>query len=65
MLRVVAPLLHTFPEDAEDVKVTEPPGQKVVGPPAMIVGCKFCVTVTAAVALVAEVQPLLLNVFTV
>lgn len=40
-----------FPVAAEDVRVTEPPAQKVVGPPAVIVGVAgigFTVTVVAA-----------------
>jgi hypothetical protein len=35
---VVAPLLHTLPVAAEEVRVTEPPSQKVVGPEALMVG---------------------------
>ena len=55
---VVAPFDQVFPVADEEVRVTEPPAQKVVGPPAVIVGAAgsgFTVTVVAADA---EVQPL-------
>ena len=35
---VVAPFDQTFPVADDDVKTTPPPVQKVVGPPAVIVG---------------------------
>jgi hypothetical protein len=35
---VVAPFDHVFPEALDDVKVTDPPEQKVVAPPDDIVG---------------------------
>ena len=35
---VVAPFDHKFPEDEEDVKITDPPSQNVVLPFALIVG---------------------------
>lgn len=35
---VIAPVDQVFPEPAEDVRVTEPPVQNVVAPPAVIVG---------------------------
>jgi hypothetical protein len=35
---VVAPLDHKYDVPADEVKVTEPPAQNVVGPPAVIVG---------------------------
>ncbi len=35
---VVAPLLHTLPVAELDVNTTDPPGQNVVGPPAVTVG---------------------------
>jgi hypothetical protein len=39
ILCVLAPPgVHVFPEAAEEVKVTDPPAQKVVEPPAVIVG---------------------------
>ena len=40
MLLVVAPVDHVFPVASEEVMVTEPPSQKVVGPPAVITGAK-------------------------
>ena len=54
---VVAPFDHVFPEAALEVRVTEPPEQKVVGPLVVIVGVGgFGLTVTVVVADVA-VQP--------
>jgi hypothetical protein len=47
----VAPFDQVFPAAEDEVKVTEPPAQKVVGPPAVIVGVAgsgFTVTVVAA-----------------
>jgi hypothetical protein len=38
MLDVVAPVDHKYVVPALEVKVTLPPVQKVVGPPAVIVG---------------------------
>ena len=49
MARVVSPFDHKYDELALEVKVTLPPSQKVVGPPAVIVGVDgtgFTVTVT-------------------
>lgn len=43
---VVAPVDHKYPAAALDVNVTLPPWQKVVGPPAVIVGVGFGFTVT-------------------
>ena len=54
---VVSPLLHVFPELALDVNVTLPPGQKEVGPFAVIVGVEGDVTFTMMGVDVAE-QPL-------
>ena len=48
---VVAPVDQVLPVPAEDVNVTEPPVQKEVGPPAVMVGVAgvgFTVTVVAA-----------------
>lgn len=48
---VVAPVDQVFPVAEEDVRTTEPPVQKVVGPPAVMVGTPgvgFTVTVVAA-----------------
>lgn len=54
---VVAPVDQVFPVEAEDVRVTEPPAQKEVGPPAVIVGVAGVgLTVTVVEAEVAE-QP--------
>ena len=47
---VVAPFDHVFPLAEEEVNVTEPPAQNVVGPPAVMVGVAgsgFTVTVVA------------------
>jgi hypothetical protein len=38
MLSDVAAFDHTFPEDSEDISITESPSQKVVEPPAVMVG---------------------------
>ena len=46
---VVEPSDHVFPEALDDVKVTDPPEQKVVAPPAEMVGVEgigFTVTVS-------------------
>lgn len=54
---VVAPFDHTFPVAAEEVNTTLPPAQKVVGPPAVIVGVAGkALTVTVVPADAAEVQ---------
>lgn len=48
---VVAPFDQVFPVAEDEVKVTEPPAQKVVGPLAVMVGTGgsgFAVTVVAA-----------------
>lgn len=60
---VVSPVDHTLPDADEEVKVTLPPVQKVVGPPGVTVGVAgngFTVTVVPADA--AEVQPPLVTV---
>ena len=55
---VVAPVDQTLPLAEEDVNTTLPPAQKVVGPPAVIVGVAGSgFTVTVVPAEVAEVQP--------
>ncbi len=63
MLWVVAPPgLHTLPVALLLVSTTLPPAQKVVGPPAVIVGVVgFGFTVTVVPALVA-LHPLLVTV---
>jgi hypothetical protein len=57
---VAPPGDQTFPEAEDEVSVTLPPEQKVVGPPAVIVGVAGVgFTVTVVVADVAEHVPLL------
>ena len=57
---VAPPGDHTLPLAEEDVSVTLPPEQKVVGPPAVIVGVAGVgFTVTVVGAEVAEQVPLL------
>jgi hypothetical protein len=55
ILCVVAPFDHRYPVAALDVKVMLPPAQKVVGPPAVIVGVTgksfTVITVAADIAL--------------
>ena len=54
----VAPFDQVFPVADEEVRVTEPPAQKVVGPPAVIVGVAGSgFTVTAVEADVDEQDP--------
>ena len=58
MACVVAPLLHRLPIALLLVRTTLPPEQKVVGPPAVIVGVVGVgLTVTLVVALVALHAP--------
>ena len=57
---VVAPVDHVFPVAEDDVKVTLPPEQKVVGPPAEIVGVVG--GVTTVTFCVVETEPLIVNV---
>ncbi|MNE05540.1 hypothetical protein D3C80_981080 [compost metagenome] len=55
---VVAPFDHVFPVADEEVKVTDPPAQNVVGPPAVIVGVAGSgLTVTVVAVEVAEQDP--------
>jgi hypothetical protein len=59
---VVSPVDHTLPLADDEVKVTLPPAQKVVGPPGVTVGVAGNgFTVTVVPADVAE-QPLLVTV---
>jgi hypothetical protein len=59
---VVAPVDQMLPVAAEEVRVTDPPEQNVVGPPAVIVGVAGVVfTVTTVPVDVAE-QPALIVV---
>ena len=54
---VIAPFDQTFPVDDDDVKTTLPPVQKVVAPPAVIVGVDGkAFTVTVVPGDVADVQ---------
>ena len=56
----VDPLLHVFPVAELEVKVTEPPAQKVVGPLALIVGVGgfgFTVTVVEVEVAVQPAEP--------
>jgi hypothetical protein len=55
MEAVVAPFDHKYDVPADEVKVTEPPAQKVIGPPALMVGCEgSAFTVTAVPALATD-----------
>lgn len=55
----IAPVDHVFPETADDVNVTEPPAQNVVGPLAVIVGTAgIGFTVTTVGTDVEEHDPL-------
>jgi hypothetical protein len=66
MLDVVAPVDHKYVVPALEVKVTLPPAQKVVGPPAVIVGVAGRLfTVTTVASDVALWQPLALVTRTV
>ena len=50
---MVAPVDHKYPFPELEVNVTDPPAQKVVGPPAVMVGAEgagLTVTVVAALA---------------
>jgi hypothetical protein len=58
---VVAPLLQRLPVALDEVRVTDPPAQKMVGPLAVTVGVGTLVTVTV-VALEVALQPLLITV---
>jgi len=58
---VVAPLLQAYDAAEDDVSVTEPPAQNVVGPPAVIAGAGSGLTVTLAGADVA-LQPAFVTV---
>ena len=57
---VVAPVDHVFPDVAEEVSVTLPPWQKVVGPLAVITATGLGNTVIGCATVTGEVQiPLL------
>ncbi|MNY19287.1 hypothetical protein D3C86_1527120 [compost metagenome] len=58
MEAVVAPLDHKYVVPVLAVKVTEPPAQKVNGPPAVMVGAAgAALTVTVVVALAGLRHP--------
>jgi hypothetical protein len=55
---VVSPVDQRFPVEEEEVSTTEPPAQKLVGPPAVIVGTEgFGLTVTAVAVELPEEHP--------
>lgn len=56
MLLLVSPFDQRLPVFTEEVRVTLPPSQKAVAPPAVIVGTGFGFTVMVVGAEVAE-QP--------
>jgi hypothetical protein len=61
IVAVVAPVDHKYIEPVDEVKVTLPPAQKSVGPPAVIVGITGkALTVTDVTADVALRHPLAL-----
>ena len=62
MLCVVAPVLHKFPVAAEEVRITLPPEQNVIGPLADMVGMGLGLTVTTVAA---DVPPQVPSVVTV
>ena len=62
MVEVVSPVLQTYVAAAgvEDaVSTTEPPSQKVVGPPAVMVTTGVGLTVTSTGEVAEPVQPLM------
>lgn len=56
---VIAPVDQRYDAPALAVKVTAPPGQKVVEPLAVIAAVGFALMLTATAAEVAEHEPLL------
>jgi len=55
---LLAPFDHKLPVEAEDVSTTLPPAQKVVGPPAVIVGAAGAgVTETVTAVELGEEHP--------
>ena len=64
MACVVAPLLQTLPVAELEVKTTFPPVQKVVAPPAVIVGVTGNGFTVTAVALEVAEQPFTLVTIT-
>ncbi len=60
---VVLPFDHWYPVPPDPVRVTEPPAQKVVGPPGVITATGSALTVTEVLSV--SVQPLALVTVTV
>jgi hypothetical protein len=54
---VVAPLLQRLPVALDEVRVTDPPWQKLVGPLAVMVGVEPVPRVTLTAGAVAEQLP--------
>ena len=54
---VTSPVDQVFPEADEDVRVTDPPVQNVVGPPAKITGAGGAGLTTTVVAEDAATHP--------
>ena len=59
---MVAPFDHEFPLAADEVRVTDPPEQNVVGPPTVIVGVDGVVVAVTTVAVEVAEQPPLVTV---
>ena len=57
---VVAPLLHKYEEPVLAVNTTEPPWQKLTGPPAMMLAGTVALIVNVTAVLVALSQPAML-----
>lgn len=58
----MAPFDHVFPDPLEEVRVTLPPEQNVVGPPAVMVGAEGTALTVTTVPLEVAVQVPLLTV---
>jgi len=59
MVCVVTPVFHEYDAAADELKLTEPPSQKVRGPEAVIIGTAGnAFTVTFVAAETGELQPL-------
>lgn len=54
---VVSPVDHKYVLAADEVKVTEPPEQKVVGPPGVMIGVAGALGPVSVCTKVLEVQP--------
>ena len=62
MLCVVAPVLQVLPDADEEVSITLPPWQNVIGPLALIVGGAAGVTFTVVTAETFVQLPVLVTV---